>query len=98
MTDDLPFHYPEEAVAVGNGAKGIKPAKGNDPERARRGKSSARLARATPISLSSVFLEVPEAMLPSAMFCRPLRAACTIWSCVRERLSMKRSQKRTVAS
>ena len=45
MTDDLPFHYPEEAVAVGNGAKGIKPAKGNDPERARRGKSSARLGK-----------------------------------------------------
>ena len=27
-----------------------------------------------------------------------LRAACTIWSCVRERLSMKRLQKGTVRS
>jgi hypothetical protein len=32
------------------------------------------------------------------MFCRPLRAACTIWSTSRERLSTNRSQKETVAS
>ncbi len=35
------------------------------------------LARATFVSLSSVFLDVPLAWLPSAMFCTPLRAACT---------------------
>ena len=33
-----------------------------------------------------------EALLPSAMFCRPLRAACTIWSLMRARGSRKRSQ------
>jgi hypothetical protein len=43
-------------------------------------------------------LDVPDAALPSAMFCLPLREACTIWSCVRERRSMNRSQNRTVAS
>jgi hypothetical protein len=32
------------------------------------------------------------------MFCLPLRAAWTIWSYVRERGSMKRSQKAFVAS
>jgi len=56
------------------------------------------LARATLVSLSSVSLEVPLAWLPSRMFCLPERAACTIWSRVRERLSTKRSQKRTVPS
>ena len=30
-----------------------------------------------PTSLSSVFFEVPDAMLPSATFCLLLRAACT---------------------
>jgi hypothetical protein len=40
------------------------------------------------VSLISVFFEVPEAWLPSAMFCTPDRAACTIWSCVRLRLPM----------
>jgi hypothetical protein len=40
----------------------------------------------------------PTARLPSAIFCRPLRAACTILSTVRERLSTKRPQKDTVAS
>jgi hypothetical protein len=48
--------------------------------------------------LISPSLDVPEIWLPSAMFLLPLRAACTIWSWVRERRSMKRSQKRTVAS
>ena len=46
----------------------------------------------------TVWLEAPDAGLPSAMFCRPLRAAWIIWSTVRERLSMKRSQNDTVAS
>jgi hypothetical protein len=32
----------------------------------------------TPVSLSSVFFDVPEAWLPSVIFCPPLRAACTI--------------------
>jgi hypothetical protein len=36
--------------------------------------------------------EVAEARLPSAMFCRPLRAACTIWSLIRVRGGRKRSQ------
>lgn len=57
-----------------------------------------KLARATLVSLSSDFFEVPEAWLPSAMFCTPLRAACTIWSRVRLRWSTYRSQKRTVTS
>jgi hypothetical protein len=43
-------------------------------------------------------LEVPEATLPSAMFCLQLLAACTIWSWVRERRSISRLQKTTVAS
>jgi hypothetical protein len=30
------------------------------------------------VSFSSVFFEVPDAWLPSAMFCTPDRAACTI--------------------
>jgi hypothetical protein len=47
---------------------------------------------------SSVCEEVAEQRLPSAMFCRPERAACTIWSTVRERGSTKRSQNQTVAS
>ena len=46
----------------------------------------------------TVWLEVAEARLPSAMFWRPLRAAWTIWSRVRERRSMKWSQKKTVPS
>lgn len=58
----------------------------------------SRLARATLTSRSSVWLEVAAARLPSAMFWRPLRAACTIWSFVRERGSTKRSQNFTVAS
>ena len=56
------------------------------------------VARATLVSLSSDFFEVPEAWLPSAMFCTPLRAACTIWSWVRLRRSMQRLQNRTVTS
>jgi len=36
------------------------------------------LARATLVSLISVFFEAPEAWLPSAMFWTPDRAACTI--------------------
>jgi hypothetical protein len=52
-----------------------------------------RLARATPTNFNSVFLEVPDAMLPSAMFCLPLRAACTIWSWVRLRRLIQWSQK-----
>jgi hypothetical protein len=35
---------------------------------------------ATFVSLISISLEVPEAWLPSTMFCFPERAACTIWS------------------
>ena len=50
------------------------------------------------VSLSSASLEVPEMRLPSAMFLLPLRAACTIWSWVRDLMLMTRSQKRTVAS
>jgi hypothetical protein len=34
-------------------------------------------------NFSSVFRDVPDAPLPSAIFCTPLRAACTIWSRVR---------------
>jgi len=34
-----------------------------------------RLARATPTNFNSNFFEVPDAWLPSAMFCLPLRAA-----------------------
>ena len=60
--------------------------------------SSDRLARATLVSFISVLREVAAAPLPSLMLRTPLRAACTIWSCVRERLSMNRSQKTTVAS
>jgi hypothetical protein len=45
-------------------------------------------ARATLVNFSSNFFEVPLAWLPSAMFWTPLRAACTIWSCVRLRFSM----------
>jgi hypothetical protein len=41
---------------------------------------------------------VAAARLPSATFWRPLRAACTIWSTVRERGSRKRAQNFTVAS
>ena len=52
----------------------------------------------TLVSFTSVSLEVAEARLPSAIFCTPLRAACTIWSWVRERLSINRSQKMTVPS
>ncbi len=40
-------------------------------------------ARATLVSFSSNFFEVPLALLPSAIFCTPERAACTIWSWVR---------------
>ena len=43
-------------------------------------------------------VEVAEARLPSAMFCRPDRAACTIWSTVRDRGSRNFSQNQTVAS
>jgi hypothetical protein len=39
---------------------------------------SCGLRRQLAVSFSSVFFEVPEAWLPSAMFCTPLRAACTI--------------------
>lgn len=52
----------------------------------------------TLVSLISVLFDVPEATLPSSMLRTPLRAACTIWSWVRERRSMNRSQKITVAS
>jgi len=44
----------------------------------------------TPVSLSSVFLEVAEARLPSAIFWTPLRAAWTIWSWVRDFVIYKR--------
>jgi hypothetical protein len=44
--------------------------------------------RATFVSFSSVFFDVAEATLPSARFCFPLRAACTIWSWLRDRRSM----------
>ena len=54
--------------------------------------------RATFINRSSVCDEVAEARLPSAMFCLPERAACTIWSTVRERRSRNLSQNQTVAS
>lgn len=57
-----------------------------------------RLARATLVSFISDFREVAAAPLPSLIFRTPLRAAWIIWSCVRERLSMNRSQKTTVAS
>jgi len=50
------------------------------------------------VSLISVSLEVPEAMLPSMMFCLPERAAWIIWSRVRSRGSMNRWQKYAVAS
>jgi hypothetical protein len=40
VTDDLPFHYPGEAPPTANGAQGLRPAKGKDPERARRGKAA----------------------------------------------------------
>ncbi|OQC67466.1 MAG: hypothetical protein BWX48_00704 [Verrucomicrobia bacterium ADurb.Bin006] len=43
-------------------------------------------------------MTMPEMRLPSALFLLPLRAACTIWSWVRDSGLMKRSQKRTVAS
>lgn len=36
-----------------------------------------QLARATLVSLSSISVEVVEALLPSAIFCFPERAACT---------------------
>jgi hypothetical protein len=52
----------------------------------------------TLISRSSAWLELAEARLPSEMFWRPLRAAGTIWSHVRERSSMNRLQKATVGS
>lgn len=48
--------------------------------------------------LGSVFLEVPLALPPSAMFRTPLRASRTIRSWVRLCLLTKRSQKRTVGS
>ena len=51
-----------------------------------------------PTSFSSIFLDVPLTWLPSAMFLLPLRAACTIWSWVRDFGSMNRSQNFTVAS
>lgn len=57
-----------------------------------------RLARAMLVSFISDFREVAARPLASLILRTPLRAACTIWSCVRERLSMKRSQKATVAS
>jgi len=50
------------------------------------------------VSLISLSFEVADAMLPSMMFCLPDRAAWTIWSRVRLRLSTKRSQNQTVAS
>lgn len=37
-----------------------------------------RFGRATLVSLISVSFDVPDAELPSAMFCLQLRAACTI--------------------
>ena len=55
-------------------------------------------ARATFVSLISVSFDVPLARLPSRMFCLPDLAAWTIWSWVRLRGLMNRSQKRTVAS
>jgi len=64
----------------------------------RSSRSSSKLARATFVSFSSIFLDVPLAFDPSAMFCTPLRAACTIWSWVRLRRSTYRSQKRAVTS
>jgi len=45
-----------------------------------------------------LFFEVPLARLPSRMSCLPDRAPWILWSCVRLRRSMKRSQNRTVAS
>jgi hypothetical protein len=47
---------------------------------------------------NSVCEEVAAARLPSAMFCRPDRPACTIWSTVRERASRNFSQNQYVAS
>jgi hypothetical protein len=60
--------------------------------------SSDRLARATLVSSISLLRDVAAAPLPSLMLRTPLRAACTIWSWVRDRLSMNRSQNTTVAS
>ncbi len=60
--------------------------------------NSSRLARATLMSFISPSFEVPETWLPSRIFCFPERAACTIWSTVRSRLFINRSQKQTVAS
>ena len=53
---------------------------------------------ATFVSLISVSFDVPDALLPSAMFCLPERAACTIWSLVRSPLLRYRWQKRNVMS
>jgi hypothetical protein len=50
------------------------------------------LERATLSRRNSVCEEVAAARLPSARFWRPLRAACTIWSTVRERGSRNFSQ------
>jgi len=58
----------------------------------------ARLARAILVSLISVSLDVLLARLPSRIFCLPERAAWIIWSWVRLRLPMKRSQKQVVAA
>ena len=51
-----------------------------------------------PVSFSSIFFDTAESTLPSCRFWQPLRAACTIWSCVRLRRSTNLSQKRTVTS
>ena len=45
-----------------------------------------------------VSFEVAARSEPSMMFCRPDRAACTIWSAMRERGSRNFSQNQTVAS
>ena len=45
-----------------------------------------------------VSFEVPEAMLPSMMFCLPERAACIIWSMVRSPFFKNRPQNRNVRS
>lgn len=44
------------------------------------------------------YRDVPLAWLPSAIFRTPLLAVCTLWSWVRLRQLMCRSQKRTVTS
>ena len=60
--------------------------------------SSCKLAFATLSSFIYVSDDVGDTAQPSAIFCLPERAACTIWSVVRSPFCRKRRQKLNVMS